>query len=69
MINLYSTHLLLPMYPSTSSFINLRLPLTDVSGGGVVFAPGPGCHLGPVTSNFLLNAYWVLIYFGEPILG
>jgi len=36
-------HFFTPDVYITSSFINLRLPLTDVSGGGVVFVPGPGC--------------------------
>jgi len=34
------------VYLTSSSFVNLRLPLTDVSGGGLVIVPGPGCRLG-----------------------
>ena len=29
-----------------SSSVDLRLPLTDVSGGGLVYVPSPGCHFG-----------------------
>ena len=32
--------------PGRISLVALHLPPTDVSGGGLVSAPGPGCHVG-----------------------
>ena len=49
-VNVCSTHLLAPDVYNTGTFINLRLPLTAVSDGGVVFVPGPGCYLWPEMS-------------------